>query len=234
VTTGRGEGKKVTYRTIIERIQAMIASGALQPGDRLPPERKLAETLGVSRANLRQAFQALAERGLIESRQGDGTYLLAPLDPSGPAEALVEAISEQGTLVQDIVEFRQMIEPQVAALAARRITPSQIDRLKVVVCDQQRALMAGRADDRLDAEFHRLLVENTQNRVLCQVMSTVQAILNESRSTWLQTGERRMASVEGHLRLIDALEAGDEAAAETAMRQHIAEIGMHILGEQQQ
>jgi Transcriptional regulators len=57
----------------------MIADGELAPGDRLPPERKLAESLGVSRGSLRQAFHILAERGIIESRQGDGTYLLAPL-----------------------------------------------------------------------------------------------------------------------------------------------------------
>ena len=227
-------GKKVTYRTIIERIRGLIASGALAPGDRLPPERKLAETLGVSRSNLRQAFQVLAERGIIESRQGDGTYLLAAFEATDPGDVLVEAISEQSGFVQDVLEFRRMIEPQIAALAARRITSAQIDRLKVVVCDQQRALMAGREDDSLDAEFHRLLVESTNNRVFGQVMTTIASILNQSRTTWLQTSERRTASVDGHLRIIDALEARDEVAAGKAMQQHIAEIEQHVFGEQRQ
>lgn len=227
------EAKKYAYTAIIERVRAMIVAGELAPGDRLPPERKLAETWGVSRGSLRQAFQALAERGVIESRQGDGTYLLTALDAPFPGEAVLAAISEQEGWVRDVIEFRQMLEPWIASLAAQRMPPGSLDRLKILVCDQQRALLAGREDDRLDAEFHQLLAECAGNRVVGPVMTAVQSTMNKSRSTWLQSSERRFASVEGHLRIIDALEAGDPAAAKAAMEQHLAEVETHIFSDQQ-
>lgn len=228
------EEKKYTYTVLIERISAMIRTGELVPGNRLPPERKLAEMFGVSRNSLRQAFQALAERGIIESRQGDGTYLLTAIETPLTSDAIADAISEQSGLLHEIVEFRRIVEPQLAALAARRITPEALDRLKIVVCDQQRALTAGRDADGFDAEFHQLLAESAGNRVLSKVMAAIQSIVNESRSIWLQSSERRLASVEGHLRIIDALEARDTETARLAMRDHIAEIEQHIFGEQQQ
>jgi GntR family transcriptional regulator, transcriptional repressor for pyruvate dehydrogenase complex len=226
--------KKYTYTAIIERIGEMIRNGELAPGDRLPPERKLAETFGVSRNSLRQAFQALAERQIIESRQGDGTYLLATIDAAFPGDAIVDAINAQSGFLHDIIEFRRMIEPQIAALAAQRIAPESVDRLKILVCDQQRALMAGREDDSFDTEFHRLLAAGAGNRVIDQVMTTIQSIVNESRSFWLQSSERRQASVEGHLRIIDALEGRQAEAAYLAMKNHIAEIEDHIFGKQQE
>jgi Transcriptional regulators len=228
------EEKKYTYAVLIERIGAMVRNGELQPGSRLPPERKLAEMFGVSRSSLRQAFQILAEHGIIESRQGDGTYLLTGIETQSSSDAIVDGINERSALLHEVVEFRHLIEPQIAALAARRILPEAIDRLKILVCDQQRALSAGRAADAFDAEFHQILAENAGNQIITKVMAAIQSIVNASRSDWLQSGERRLASVEGHLRIIDALEAQDAEAACTAMQRHIDEIERHIFGEQQQ
>lgn len=226
------EEKKYTYTAIIERIRDMIVCGELAPGDRLPPERKLAEAFGVSRNSLRQAFQALAERKIIESRQGDGTYLLATLEAFPQSDAIFDTITAQSGFIRDILEFRHLMEPQIAALAASRIEPAALDRLKILVCDQQRALMAGRTDDTFDSEFHRQLAQCSGNRVISQMMTTIASIINETRSTWLQSNERRNASAEGHLRIIDALESGDATAAFTAMKTHITEIENHIFGEQ--
>lgn len=234
VSIASKEEKKYTYTVLIERIAAMIRSGELAPGNKFPPERKLAEMFGVSRSSLRQAFQALAERGIIESRQGDGTYLLTPVDAVLSSDAIAEAISEQSGLLHEIVEFRRIVEPQLAALAAKRIAPEELDRMKIVVCDQQRALIAGRAADVYDIEFHQLLAASAGNQVMSKVMFTIRSIVDESRSVWLQSSERRLASVEGHLRIIDALEARDAEAARLAMQQHIAEIEQYIFGEHRQ
>ena len=225
------EEKRHAYTAIIERISEMIRNGELAPGDRLPPERKLAETFGVSRNSLRQAFQALAERKIIESRQGDGTYLLAPPDVLSSANAILTAIDKQRGFLLHIIEFRQLMEPPIAALAAKKINQADLDQLKILVCDQQRAQTAGRENDIFDAKFHRQLAQCSGNPVICQVMDTIQSIINETRSTWLQSKERCQASVEGHLRIIDALEAGDAQAAFDAMKNHITQIENHILGE---
>jgi len=228
------EERRYTYTVLIERIRALIRNGELQPGSRLPPERKLAEMFGVSRSSLRQAFQALAERGIIESRQGDGTYLLTTIEAPLSTDAIADAISEQSGLLHEVVEFRRLFEPQLTALAAQRISAETIDRLKILVCDQQWALTIGRDAGGFDAEFHQVLAESVGNRVIARVMSTIQSIVNESRSVWLQSRERRLASMEGHLRIIDALETRNSEAARTAMERHIAEVEHHIFGEQQE
>ena len=225
------EEKKYTYMAIIGRIRDMIRKGELAPGDRLPPERKLAEAFGVSRNSLRQALQALAERKIIESRQGDGNYLLTSPEASLSEDIIIDTINEQSDFLHDIIEFRHMMEPQIAALAARRIQPDSLDRLKILVCDQQRALMADRQDDNFDVEFHQMLARCTGNRVIIQVIATIQSIVNETRSIWLQSSERRKASLEGHLRIIDALELGDSDAAFKTMKLHLTEIESYIFNE---
>lgn len=223
--------KKNTYTAIIERIRAMIEAGELAPGDRLPAERSLAERLGVSRGQLRRALQALAERNIIQSRQGDGTYLLTAFDGVASMDSIIAALNDRSAVLHEVLEFRRMIEPQIAALAAVRMDRPTLDRLKILVCDQQRALVAGREEDDLDAKFHQLLAQSSGNRVVLRVMTTIQSIINESRSTWLQSRSRRATSIAGHLRLIDALEAGDQAAAALAMQQHIQAIEAHIFDD---
>lgn len=225
------EVRKQAYIIIIERIRDMIHKGEVRLGERLPPERKLAEMFGVSRSMLRQAFQAMAERRIIESRHGDGTYLLTNFDASFPEDAILDAMGEQSGFLESILEFRQLMEPQIAALAARRITPEGIDQLKILVCDQQLALLAGQDEDTFDVEFHRLLTGHAGNKVISRIMTTVQSIMNDTRSGWLQSDGRRRTSVEGHLRIIDALAAGDEEAACAAMKDHITEIERYILSE---
>ena len=223
--------KKATYTAIIERIRALIEAGELVPGDRLPAERSLAERLGVSRGQLRQALQALAERNIIQSRQGDGTYLLSGFEAGQSMDSIVAALNDRNDVLHEVIEFRQIIEPQIAALAAARIDRATLDRLKILVCDQQRALVAERAEDDLDARFHQLLAQTSGNRVIYRVMTTIQAIIDESRSAWLQSQSRRAASIAGHLRIIDALEAGDQGGAARAMQQHIAAIEAHIFDD---
>ena len=225
-----GTAKRYAYTVVVERICDRIRAGALLPGDWLPPERQLARELAVSRTSVRQALQALAERGVVESRQGDGTYVADELAGSFPNDAILDVLNREQGVLGDILEFRRLLEPQIAALAARRIDADGIDRLKVVVCDQQRALLAGRPDAALDAEFHRLLAECAGNRVLVRVMAALRATVDETRAAGLRTSGRQNASMEGHLRLLDALEARDAAAAHAAMEQHIAEIGTHLLG----
>ena len=105
---------------IAARVVAMITERHLKPGDRLPPERELAQVMGVSRSSLREALRALSLLGVTEMRQGDGTYLTA-LDPDALMRpfGLVLALSD-GQL-QELFEARRVIEPGLAALAAERI-----------------------------------------------------------------------------------------------------------------
>lgn len=228
---GAHETKKYLYSTIIEKIRDMIRSGDLKPGDRLPPERKMADDFGVSRNSLRQAIQAMSERRLIESRHGDGNYISQSIDSSFFSDSIMDTITEQKDFLKDVIEFRQVMEPQIAFLAAGRITPGQIDSLKILVCDQHRAVIDNQDVDYLDSAFHLKLAEYSGNKVIFQVMKTIRSILNETRSGWLQSYERRLSSVEGHLRIIDALDSRDSDKAFEAMEKHLLEVEQHILGD---
>lgn len=221
--------RRYRYNDVVEEIRTMIQRGHLKIGDKLPPERTLAETLKVSRNSVRQAVQALAERKILESRQGDGTYVSA-IDESPLTDSLALAIRLRKELLAEILEFRLLMEPQVAALAAKRITGDELDGLKIIVCDQQRRMLAGEDDSALDIAFHAALAQASQNGVVRQVMETVGGILNETRTATLQSKARRMASVEGHLKLIDALETRDSEMAFKAMKEHLSRVEEIVLG----
>lgn len=217
------ESRKYLFETIVERIQDMIALGEIQAGQKLPPERTLADRFRVSRSSVRQAIQALSQKGILESRQGDGTYVCEP-DSSVFADTLAAAIHAHRDILQEVMEFRLMIEPQIAYLAARRIREEDLNRLKVIACDQQRKLLAGEEDHLLDAEFHRQLCQSAGNRLIRDIYHTLDHALNESRSRFLQSHGRRRASAEGHLKIIDALEKRSPQGAFAAMREHLLEV----------
>jgi len=208
----------------------MIARGELKVGDRLPPERTLARTFRVSRNCIRQAIQALAEKRILESRQGDGTYVCAP-DQAVLIRSFAMAIQAQKDLLREIMEFRELMEPQMAFLAARHIGKDEINRLKIIVCDQQRIMLAGKHDIELDIAFHHQLAESSRNRIIFEVIKTMQGILNESRSEFLQSDTRLQSSIIGHLKIIDALEKGDPDLAREAMREHLQTVERTIFGE---
>jgi len=220
---------KYLYGEVAERIQEMIHSGEIKPGDKLPPERTLAESFKVSRNCLRQAIQTLSERGILESRQGDGTYACAP-DDSALIDSFAMVIRAQRETLRQILEFRLLLEPAVTSLAATNITNEEIDRLKVIVCDQERRILSGQEDSELDEAFHMGLATGSRNKIVIQVMETLNDILNESRKEPLWNTVRKRASVIGHLKIIDALEKQDPQMAFEAMQQHLWSIEQIILG----
>jgi GntR family transcriptional repressor for pyruvate dehydrogenase complex len=220
---------KYLYDEIVERIKEMIRRGELRAGERIPPERMLAATFKVSRNCVRQAIQALSERKVLRSRRGAGTYVCTP-DESALIDSFAIPIRLQKDLIREILEFRLLLEPQIASLAARNITADELDRLKIIVCDQERRILAGKEDSELDAAFHSGLAVASKNRIIQQVLEMAHEILNESRSQPLWSEARRKASRAGHLRIIDALENRDAAMAFEAMREHLRSVEQIILG----
>ena len=220
---GHAEQTKHIYEGIRGRIQELIRTGELRAGDKLPPERKLAETFKVSRNSVREAIRALAEKNIVRSRRGDGTYICAS-DEGTVTDPLRQAVEAQRKRIEEIFEFRKLLEPQIAFLAAQNMSRKEMDRLKILVVDQERRIMAGQDDSDLDAAFHLLLAGATGNRVIHEVVKTLSHILGETRSEALQGEERRRASVRTHILIIDALERGDGDGAREAMHRHLAEI----------
>ena len=221
---------KYRYGKVVERIREMIRRGELRVGERLPAERVLAERFHVSRNSIRQAIQALSDRKVLESRRGAGTYVCAA-DESALIDSFGAAIRAQRDLIKEIFDFRLLIEPQIAMLAAENITPEELDRLKIIVCDQERKILAGKEDRELDSAFHFGLAAASKNRIIMQVMDKVNEILNESRSESLWNEIRRKTSIIGHLKIIDALENRDPGMAREAMREHLSSVEQILFGK---
>jgi GntR family transcriptional repressor for pyruvate dehydrogenase complex len=226
ISSGRG---KHLYNGIVERILGMIRCGELKEGKKIPSERSLALSFGVSRNCIRQAIQTLSERQILEGHRGDGTYVRTP-DETALIDSFALVLHAKGDLIREVLEFRMLMEPGIASLAAGNITRGELDRLKIIVCDQERRILAGKEDSELDAAFHLQLAAASKNRIVKQMMDKMNEILGESRSESLWNETRRKASVAGHLKIIDALENRDPDMAFEAMKEHLWSVEKIVLG----
>ncbi|WP_233515454.1 FadR/GntR family transcriptional regulator [Marinitenerispora sediminis] len=218
--TGR---TSVTQRAI-ERIKAMIAEGALRPGQRLPTERELSAELGLSRSSMREAIRALTTLGVLEARHGAGVYVTA-LRPADLLETfgVLAEISRGETLVE-VLQVRRMLEPAATALAAARVDDERLARIGALLADLtdggslERAVAA-------DLAFHQAIVETTGNATLAAVNAGLSSHTFRSR-VW--RGHQRAGLTgrlrEDHERIYRALAARDPAAAQAAATVHVLEV----------
>src|SRR4051812_25712911 len=143
------------YRQIAEQIRALIRAGEYQPGGRLPPERDLARQLGVSRPTVREALIALEVEGLVEVRVGSGIYVRPPNGANGHAKANGHGAhlpGEWGPL--ELMRARELVEGEVAALAARHARKAQIGAMTAALDSMHEANHAGRVPREGDEAFH--------------------------------------------------------------------------------
>lgn len=212
-----------SYETLLSRLRAFMDELQLKPGDKLPPERSLASTFGVSRNSVRTAIRTLAEQGLLESRHGDGTYVCSS-ETDFLEKALLSAVDSECAIFDEVMEFRRIMEPAIARLAARRRTLEQLNELKIIVCDQQRRLLMEKGDGDLDARFHQCLARCTGNSLLATTMQRLNTVYQPGRTADLRSEEWRQFSISSHLRIIDAVERQDEEACEQELRHHLGTV----------
>ena len=208
------------YEEIVRQVKALIAEGRLKSGDRLPPERDLAEKFRVSRASVREALRALESMGLIEIRAGEGTFikeisveaLIAPL-------ALV--ILTQREAVAEFFEARKILEPPIAALAARRASREEIQEMEHILEEQAKEIAAGKTGVRQDTAFHIAIASAAHNRAVSRIVATLMDVLVESREESLHIPGRPQRSHEDHRRILSALQERNEEGARRTMLNHV-------------
>ena len=164
----------------------MIADGRLSPGDRLPPEHALAQSLGVSRGSLREAVRALSQLNVLDVRRGDGTYVRS-LEPSDLLSGLVLAIElVQPHGLDEVLEVRRLLLPPAAALAAQRVTPEQLEALRCVLAELDVATESDHVAD-LHRQFQALVAEATGNEWLISILRALQLAGESVRRAWLDS-----------------------------------------------
>lgn len=207
---------------IAAHLERLIATGGLEPGARLPAERELAAQMHVSRTSLREAMHELERKRLIERRPGFGTVVVMPTAEQEALHDLGDS-EELGLEIDDVMELREVLEPRIAAYAAQRATDANLLQLREVIEQWTDDLTAAQYA-RLDAEFHLLLSQASQN----PLFKTLGGLSTEW-STELRSGARtpnsarsRSESTAEHRAIYEAVAAHDADAADRAMRAHLS------------
>ncbi len=211
------------YQKVVKQVQDIIRDGLLRPGDMLPPERELAERLQVSRGSLREAILALESMGLVEPRHGEGT-IVRDLSAAPLVNQLSVMLVQKRALVGELLEFRLMVEPTLAARAAANATEEEIVHLEEILSRQKAKVERGDLAIEEDSKFHYAIAQAARNSVVLKVLDVFMDYLRESRELSLQVEGRPQRSLNSHRRILNAIARKNPAAAEKAMRRHITAI----------
>ena len=215
--------REAVPQQIVSRLLDLIQQRHLEPGDRLPAERELAATMGVSRSSLREALRALTVLGVCEMRHGTGTYV-SSLEPDLLVRPLSFVLSLSDGGFDQLFEARKVVEPAIAALAARRIDDVTLDRLDALVTRADAVIENSEAFLIADVELHDVIREAAGNSILGRFMESIHALGLASRQA---TGARRGVrdqSVKDHRAIVAALRERDRDAAAAAMHRHLENV----------
>ncbi|MBT0569471.1 FadR family transcriptional regulator [Curvibacter sp. CHRR-16] len=209
------------YHQIADQIRGLIDKGGYAPGSRLPPERDLAQQLGVSRPSVREALIALEIAGVVEVRMGAGVYVCPP------AQRQSLALASLGESPSELMQARALFEGSVVALACAKATAGDIVHLRAVLQRMRQAVAQGQSPIALDREFHVGLAAITGNGVLQRMTALLfderHSPVSERLSARVESEYTWESAVQEHEAIVGALEQRDPLAAQTAMRLHLQE-----------
>jgi GntR family transcriptional repressor for pyruvate dehydrogenase complex len=215
--------KKVSTQ-IADQIRTSVLSGEFNPGEKLPPERELAEMFGVSRPSVREALNILSASGLVETHQGGGTVVRSLVE-NASGTPLSELIRIDGDRALDVVEVRKGMESWTAWYAASRALPEDIRRLKAVVDGMEKNLEGFQPSEDFDAHFHMLVARATHNVVWSHMMQSLFDAMQEfQRDVWRAvylTGDDQKLLYSHHLKVYEMIRDRNPEGARDAMMEHL-------------
>jgi GntR family transcriptional repressor for pyruvate dehydrogenase complex len=214
------------FEQVAEQIEKRILDGELRSGDRLPTERDLAEQFHVSRTAVREAMKILAQRGLVDMRPGRGTIVI-----DGAHEAMQESINLAMKLKlgevggsDNLVEVREILETEIAALAAARATEKEIDAMREAVKVMDESLNDADAFIAADNNFHEALAQGTQNTLILILVNSIVNLLSEQRKLIFEIEGGPQRGQIHHKRILESIIRRDPQAARAAMRSHLRQV----------
>jgi GntR family transcriptional regulator, transcriptional repressor for pyruvate dehydrogenase complex len=218
--------------TIAAQLRRQILSGELPPGSQLPGHRELAANLSVSVGSVREAISMLISAGLVETRAGRGTFVA--IDPGAHARRSGDGYPLERQEVEELVEARELIEVQLAGMAAERGTAAQVARLRACVEQMEHASASPFDYPDADVEFHLALAEAAGNRYLLRAMLDIRSFLKQDMELGAEAAIRRFGdlrvSVESHRGLVDAIEGGDVERARSVATEIVRRNREFVLG----
>jgi GntR family transcriptional regulator, transcriptional repressor for pyruvate dehydrogenase complex len=214
------------YNSILNEIESKIKGGVLVENDKLPSERLLAETYGVSRTVVREALKILQEKGLVKMITGRGNFITIPQEKD-LIDKFETAIDNSSISQKDIIEAREIIEIAISQRVISRVVEEDIVKLKKIYEEMNKHFGNSEYYAQMDAEFHLQLAGCTKNNALKLITSTLNNVTD--RSNILNDLKMRKSSHKEHLAIIKAIECRDNRKLEEAIIQHIQCFQKHIL-----
>lgn len=226
---------------VMDHILNLVDRGELRPGDRLPPEREFAASLGISRVPLREAISALGVLGVLEKRQGSGTTV-ASFSPETLGRILRTYTLLDNTLSGSLFEARMAVEATAARLAAQNAARSDVERLSGLLSEMEAAIPPYLRGEKqladmlaLDDLFHLQCAAASHNQFYIQFVNIVHTAgtdLGLYETVYGKDREKYYESARDHRKVLDAIAAGDGRGAEEAMAAHIRSIQANTEGRE--
>jgi len=212
------------YEQIVQQIEDSVLNGTLKEGDQLPAERELAQQFGVSRTAVREAIKALHEKGLVDAFPGRGTFIT-----SGNSNSMRQSLdrilkSGQPDGAAHLVEIREILEPEIAALAAARADDQDLATMREAVSVMDNARHDVDAYIEADLDFHLALAEAAGNPFILSLIDSIVGLLREQRVRIFYVHDGPERGQVHHKRILDAMERRDPRGAREAMQAHLQQV----------
>ena len=229
-----------TYELVLERIEAQIVSGSLQAGERLPPERELAELLGVSRPAVREALRVLEARGAVRSQVGQGPGSGTTIDRL-PGDALARLLRLHVALgsfpLIDVIETRVTLERSMVVLACHNARPSNLARMRAYLLAMDEPQVSREGFNQIDIDFHVELAEAGGNRLMSDVTRAIRESVRvpfmDAVNAMSETGKKGWPHIRDGLRadhhaIFSAVQAGQGEQGADLVEAHIRGFYVHM------
>jgi GntR family transcriptional repressor for pyruvate dehydrogenase complex len=212
------------YEQIVQQIEESILGGALKPGDQLPAERELGQQFGVSRTAVREAVKCLREKGLLEAFSGKGTFVT-----NSTSQAIRQSLDLMTRIGQPesfmhLVELRQILEPEIAALAATRMDDQLLTTMREAVATMDKHLHDADAYIEADLDFHLAMAEAAGNPLVLSLLDSIVDLLRELRLRIFRVDGGPERGQFHHKRILEAFERRSPQAALELMRAHLRQV----------
>ena len=202
-----------------KKLREMIVEKEMQPGDKLPSESDLVQRFGVSRSTVREAVKLLTAENIVEIQRGKGTFIT--MQPGMVKDPLGLEFTNQSKLLENLLETRMMIEPQITYLAAQRANQANIDQLAHII---EKIQIAGSSKDNhtpFDVAFHQAVAECTQNDVLYRILPIICDSIQEGYFKTYNVPGSYERAVQSHINIFEAIVNKDPETAKNESEKHI-------------
>jgi len=216
---------------VLRQLQGLIKNGTYKPGDQLPSERDLSLQFRISRVSIREALRILENLGYLESRVGvGGGNFVREITIDSIINPFADFLGTEKKLILEILEYRLVLETEIARIAAVRRTDKDLERIRLVLVQMDAEIEKGEIGIQGDAAFHEAVAMATHNEFFVKMSTLAKALLNKTRETTLKLKGQPRLSLADHNQIYEAIKTGDPDLSADKMRTHLNKARENVIG----